>query len=292
MGEIRHYNNGKWTIYTTGEDMSLLPVIPNTNQIGVDVNTGIFEKVGDGSIIDLEYGYRTRFNNSQLMGIKKSVNFNTTSSQQIDLTTLAKESLNNVGFMVTDVVLANASTKLGADGEAQGITIKDSYNVVLFTSILGAVAGKSVDLWLMDKLDNSTKFVSTKVVPKIRTGIAAIGAGEFKIDNSTFPNAKDFITKDTKVLLTVHPGKAPSGNIYVHDITIGDSITVRSTAGLSDAGVSVHYVLDNSIGGSEFTLNESNRVVDENNLFIYITTPKPATADIMIYGLPLCNDCP
>jgi len=40
MGQIKHYNNGKWTIYTSGEDLSGYTGTTNTYYIGVNNTDG------------------------------------------------------------------------------------------------------------------------------------------------------------------------------------------------------------------------------------------------------------
>lgn len=55
MGQIRHYNNGKWTIFTTGEELSTKSGVTNTYYIGPNLSDGIYTKVDpDGTKIDLE----------------------------------------------------------------------------------------------------------------------------------------------------------------------------------------------------------------------------------------------
>lgn len=55
MGQIKHYNNGKWTIYTSGEDLSGYTGTTNTYYIGVNNTDGDLSKVNpDGELINLE----------------------------------------------------------------------------------------------------------------------------------------------------------------------------------------------------------------------------------------------
>lgn len=55
MGQIKHYNNGKWTIYTSGEDLSDYTGTTNTYYIGVNNTDGDLSKVNpDGELINLE----------------------------------------------------------------------------------------------------------------------------------------------------------------------------------------------------------------------------------------------
>jgi hypothetical protein len=55
MGRIIQKNNGLTTIFTTGEDISTIIPSTNTYVLGVDSNTGLYEKLDpNGNIIDLE----------------------------------------------------------------------------------------------------------------------------------------------------------------------------------------------------------------------------------------------
>jgi hypothetical protein len=55
MGQIKHYNNGKWTIYTSGEDLSGYTGTTDTYYIGVNNTDGDLSKVNpDGELINLE----------------------------------------------------------------------------------------------------------------------------------------------------------------------------------------------------------------------------------------------
>lgn len=55
MGQIKHYNNGKWTIYTSGEDLSGYTGTTNTYYIGVNNTDGDLSKVNpDGELINIE----------------------------------------------------------------------------------------------------------------------------------------------------------------------------------------------------------------------------------------------
>jgi hypothetical protein len=59
MGQIKHYNNGKWTIYTSGEDLSGYTGTTNTYYIGVNNTDGDLSKVNpDGELINLEKEFR------------------------------------------------------------------------------------------------------------------------------------------------------------------------------------------------------------------------------------------
>jgi hypothetical protein len=56
MGQIKHYNNGKWTIYTSGEGLSGYTGVTDTYYVGPDLNNdGNLTKANpDGSLVNLE----------------------------------------------------------------------------------------------------------------------------------------------------------------------------------------------------------------------------------------------
>lgn len=55
MGRIIQKNNGMTTIFTSGEDISLITGQPDTYVLGIDPNTGLYEKLNpDGVTVDLE----------------------------------------------------------------------------------------------------------------------------------------------------------------------------------------------------------------------------------------------
>ena len=55
MGRIIQKNNGKTTVFVTGENFNSLPILTNTYYVGVDLSSGYFEKLNpSGSIINLE----------------------------------------------------------------------------------------------------------------------------------------------------------------------------------------------------------------------------------------------
>lgn len=57
MGRIIQQNNGKTTVLVTGENISSITPEANTYVLGVDLTSGLYEKLNpDGSILDLESG--------------------------------------------------------------------------------------------------------------------------------------------------------------------------------------------------------------------------------------------
>jgi hypothetical protein len=60
------------------------------------------------------------------------------------------------------------------------------------------------------------------------------GGGTFIVPNSKIP-------ANARILLTVQPSQAPTGFIYVSNITLNTGFTITSTAGAADNGVKVYY---------------------------------------------------
>lgn len=69
----------------------------------------------------------------------------------------------------------------------------------------------------------------------VPSGVVALnGAGTFTVLNSKLP-------ANARILLTIQPGVAPTGTVYVSAITANTSFTITSNAGAADAGVNVYY---------------------------------------------------
>jgi len=55
MGRLYINNNGQTTVFSSGEDISSLSAITNTYFVGVNVNSGVYEKLNpNGSVVNLE----------------------------------------------------------------------------------------------------------------------------------------------------------------------------------------------------------------------------------------------
>jgi hypothetical protein len=69
----------------------------------------------------------------------------------------------------------------------------------------------------------------------VPTGLVTLdGTGNITVLNSKIP-------ANARILLTVQPGVAPTGVVYVSAITANTSFTITSNAGASDSGVKVYY---------------------------------------------------
>lgn len=69
----------------------------------------------------------------------------------------------------------------------------------------------------------------------VPSGVVTLnGAGTITVANGKIP-------ANARILLTVQPGVAPTGQIYVSNITLNTNFTITSTAGAGDAGVNVYY---------------------------------------------------
>jgi hypothetical protein len=60
------------------------------------------------------------------------------------------------------------------------------------------------------------------------------GTGNFTIANSKLP-------ANARIMLTIQPGVAPTGTVYVSAITANTSFIITSNAGAADSGVKVYY---------------------------------------------------
>lgn len=69
----------------------------------------------------------------------------------------------------------------------------------------------------------------------VPSGLITLGAA------GTVTVANTRLAANARIILTVQPGPAPAGKIYVSNITATTSFTVTSTAGAGDAGVKVYY---------------------------------------------------
>jgi hypothetical protein len=72
----------------------------------------------------------------------------------------------------------------------------------------------------------------------ITTGTVVLDA----IGSFTVPSK--IVTQNSMILLTVQPGKVPTGVMYVSHITANESFIISSTGGATDAGVRVSYQIN------------------------------------------------
>jgi len=69
----------------------------------------------------------------------------------------------------------------------------------------------------------------------VPTGVVTLDStGNITVLNSKIP-------ANARILLTVQPGVAPTGTVYVSAITANTSFTITSNAGATDSGVNVYY---------------------------------------------------
>ena len=69
----------------------------------------------------------------------------------------------------------------------------------------------------------------------VPTGVVTLdGTGNITVLNSKIP-------ANARILLTVQPGVAPTGTVYVSAVTANTSFTITSNAGAADSGVNVYY---------------------------------------------------
>jgi hypothetical protein len=205
---IIQYNKGKTTIYTTGESISGLTASPNTYYLGVDVNTGNFEKLNpDGNVVDIETGGRTtnyksytalltQSGGNSVIGLG-SGNLTIGTTYEItgyvsgdDFTNVGAPS-NTVGvkFVATGTVPAawtNKGTELQYNAGAPVVTLLENTLDGVPTYSYVGVGTYSINL--------DSTFVFGKTVVTIGQGDVYYANGGFyyELDASTMPNAITF----------------------------------------------------------------------------------------------------
>jgi len=112
MGRIIQQNNGKTTIYVTGEDFNNLSGTTDTYYVGVDLNTGNFEKKNPDGSLD-EFGGGSTFTGGTVTG---TTNFtNGLSANTFSATTLFGD-----GSNLTGIITENYSS----------VTYSELYNLI------------------------------------------------------------------------------------------------------------------------------------------------------------------
>jgi hypothetical protein len=126
MGRIIQKNNGKTTVFVTGENFNSLPTSPNTYYLGVDFSSGYFEKLNpSGSIINLESGSST-FTGGTVTGTTTFTNG--LSANTMSATTFYGDGSNLTGInatQVTRIIMKSGDTAdMIAFGDAYGNILK------------------------------------------------------------------------------------------------------------------------------------------------------------------------
>jgi len=112
MGRIIQQNNGKTTIYVTGEDFNNLSGTTDTYYVGVDLNSGLFEKKNpDGSLEDFAGG--TTFTGGTVTGT-------TTFTDGLSANTFSATTLFGDGSNLTGIVTENYTS----------VTYSELYNLL------------------------------------------------------------------------------------------------------------------------------------------------------------------
>lgn len=116
MGRIIQKNNGKTTVFVTGENFNSLSVSANTYYVGVDLSSGYFEKLNpSGSIINLEGGGGSTFTGGTVGG---ATNFtNGLNANTISATTYYNLPLS--GYV--NVTYSELTTLINTDGLSIGV---------------------------------------------------------------------------------------------------------------------------------------------------------------------------
>jgi hypothetical protein len=118
MGRIIQQNNGKTTIYVTGEDFNNLSGTTDTYYVGVDLNSGLFEKKNPNGSLE-EFGGGSTFTGGTVTG-----------------TTTFTDGLSANTF--------SATTLFGDGSNLTGIVTKN-YSSVTYSELSNLISGNSLD---------------------------------------------------------------------------------------------------------------------------------------------------
>jgi hypothetical protein len=120
MGRIIQQNNGKTTVFVTGEDFNNLASTANTYYVGVDLNTGSFEKKNpDGSYEN--FGAGSSFTGGTVSGYTEFTN-------ALSATTISGGSFNGLNL---GIGAGNEITNIGIGINALSLNNGGSNNVAL-----------------------------------------------------------------------------------------------------------------------------------------------------------------
>lgn len=159
------------------------------------------------------------------------------------------------GSSLAPVQVGDAIYRASAYGVSDNLSVPLSAEININVPAGGVPAGQGFiateyELQLVS-LDGGTvrpvyKITSEGVIELIESGSAGsqtkvpsdvvtlAGAGTKTVSNASLPT-------NARIVLTVQPTQAPTGNIYVSTITVPTSFIITSTAGAADNGVQVYY---------------------------------------------------
>lgn len=115
MGRIIQKNNGKTTVFVTGENFNSLSALTDTYYVGVDLSSGYFEKLNpSGSIINLEAGGSTFTGGT--------VNGATTFTNGLNANTISATTYYNLPLSgYVNVTYSELTTLINTDGLSIGV---------------------------------------------------------------------------------------------------------------------------------------------------------------------------
>lgn len=143
---------------------------------------------------------------------------------------------------VTDNLSIPLSGLISINVAAGGVPAGQGYIATDYELQLVSLDGPANGRRVVYKMNSEgvTQFLETTSAgphTTVPTGVVTLdGTG-----NNTVLNSK--IPANARILLTVQPGVAPTGTVYVSAITANTSFTITSNAGAADSGVNVYYQL-------------------------------------------------
>jgi hypothetical protein len=212
MGRIIQQNNGKTTVLVTGENISSITPEANTYVLGVDLTSGLYEKLNpDGSILDLEGG-----------GGSSSVNmYNITYSglvANINNSTLSGGSF----YMITDFATIYDQPDFYIDGDSKGAGFINTYTGSTEPIIVLATSENTISIdayqptYPKDKIKYDWSWSNTEI-----NSIPTYGRISERIDE--YENRTDYDHRTVNYLRYqgYETGSTLTGTINEYDCTTG-----------------------------------------------------------------------
>ena len=251
MGRIIQIENGKTTVYVNGQDIGALTASTDTYYVGVDLNSGSYEKLNpDGTIINLEAGSVA----------------NTTYSDIVSM--IGSNSLvPGTYYNITDFETVYDQPDYFIDGQSKSIvTTKTATNeplIVLATST-SSISKQAFQVNTENKIQYDITFSSTEV-----NGSPAKGRISELIDGNNNRSDYDHVNVEFKRYLNYVRDTQLTGTITDYDCTTG-LVVGLGTLFLSEVSPGDILLMDTY---ANLGYNVGVKVVsisDDTNLYVYV----------------------
>ncbi len=231
------------TLITPDIDGTLIVAQTGTNEVFIGGPTGTLHASGSGIQYSTDVASRAQIRFNQYGNNTGVPGISTFKSRSVTIGGLAPVQVGDVIYRATSVGVTDnlsiplsglISINVSSVPAGQGY-IGTDYELQL-VSVDGPANGRRVVYKMTSEgvaqLLETTSAGSHTTVP---SGVVILdGTGNITVLNSKIP-------VNARILLTIQPGVAPTGTVYVSAITANTSFTVTSNAGAADSGVEVYY---------------------------------------------------